>query len=153
MKNLFNNISREEKNRILEMHSGKKRVIFEDEMIGDMNETSMNVIPKDFVLFHLEMSKLYPYLVKKDTPINVKNGIVSFNALFSDSYFDGEKYRDSGAPLPNVTPQQIKGQLQPTTMEYNCQSGELGSEDGGMSKNSKDGAEIYNLMKRFCVKK
>ena len=83
MKNLFNNISREEKNRILEMHSGKKRVIFEDEMIGDMNETSMNVIPKDFVLFHLEMSKLYPYLVKKGTPINVKNGIVSFNALFS----------------------------------------------------------------------
>jgi hypothetical protein len=153
MKNLFNNISREEKNRILEMHSGKKRVIFEDEMIGDTNENSMNVIPKDFVLFHLEMSKLYPYLVKKNTPINVKNGIVSFNALFSDSYFDGEKYRDSGAPLPNVTPQQIKGQLQPTTMEYNCQSGELGSEDGGMSKNSKDGAEIYNLMKRFCVKK
>jgi len=153
MKNLFNNISREEKNRILEMHSGKKRVIFEDEMIGDTNENSMNVIPRDFVLFHLEMSKLYPYLVKKDTPINVKNGIVSFNALFSDSYFDGEKYRDSGAPLPNVTPQQIKGQLQPTTMEYNCQSGELGSEDGGMSKNSKDGAEIYNLMKRFCVKK
>ena len=153
MKNLFNNISREEKNRILEMHSGKKRVIFEDEMIGDMNETSMNVTPKDFVLFHLEMSKLYPYLVKKDTPINVKNGIVSFNALFSDSYFDGEKYRDSGAPLPNVTPQQIKGQLQPTTMEYNCQSGELWSEDGGISKNSKDGAEIYNLMKRFCIKK
>ena len=153
MKNLFNNISREEKNRILEMHSGKKRVIFEDEMIGDTNENSMNVIPKDFVLFHLEMSKLYPYLVKKNTPINVKNGIVSFNALFSDSYFDGEKYRDSGAPLPNVTPQQIKGQLQPTTMEYNCQSGELGSEDGGMSKNSKDGAEIYNLMKRFCVRK
>ena len=153
MKNLFNNISREEKNRILEMHSGKKRVIFEDEMIGDTNENSMNVIPKDFVLFHLEMSKLYPYLVKKNTPINVKNGIVSFNALFSDSYFDGEKYRDSGAPLPNVTPQQIKGQLQPTTMEYNCQSGELGSEDGGMSKNSKDGGEIYNLMKRFCVRK
>ena len=29
MKNLFNNISREEKNRILEMHSGKKRVISE----------------------------------------------------------------------------------------------------------------------------
>ena len=153
MKNLFNNISREEKNRILEMHSGKKRVIFEDEMIGDMNETSMNVIPKDFVLFHLEMSKLYPYLVKKNTPINVKNGIVSFNALFSYSYFDGDKYRASGSPLPNVTPQQIKGQLQPTTMEYNCQIGELGSEDVGISKNSKDGAEIYNLMKRFCVKK
>ena len=144
MKNLFNNISREEKNRILEMHSGKKRVIFEN---------SMNVIPKDFVLFHLEMSKLYPYLVKKNTPINVKNGIVSFNALFSYSYFDGEKYRASGAPLPNVTPQQIKGQLQPTTMEYNCQIGELGSEDVGISKNSKDGAEIYNLMKRFCIKK
>jgi hypothetical protein len=29
MKNLFNNISQEEKNRILEMHSGKKNVISE----------------------------------------------------------------------------------------------------------------------------
>ena len=29
MKNLFNDISQEEKNRILEMHSGKKNVIFE----------------------------------------------------------------------------------------------------------------------------
>ena len=153
MKNLFNNISREEKNRILEMHSGKKRVIFEDEMIGDMNETSMNVIPRDFVLLHLEMSKLYPYLVKKDTPINVKNGIVSFNASFSNSHFSGDKYRDSGSPLPNVAPQQIKGQLQPTTMVYYCQSGELTSDGGRMIENTKDGAEIYNLMKRFCVKK
>jgi hypothetical protein len=31
MKNLFNNISQEEKNRILEMHSGKKRVIYEQD--------------------------------------------------------------------------------------------------------------------------
>ena len=144
MKNLFNNISREEKNRILEMHSGKKGVIFEN---------AMNVIPRDFVLLHLEMSKLYPYLVKKDTPINVKNGIVSFNALFSNSHFSGDKYRDSGSPLPNVVPQQIKGQLQPTTMEYYCQSGELTSDGGRMIENTKDGAEIYNLMKRFCVKK
>ena len=29
MKNLFNNLSQEEKNRILEMHSGKKNVISE----------------------------------------------------------------------------------------------------------------------------
>jgi hypothetical protein len=121
MKNLFNNISREEKNRILEMHSGKKGVIFEN---------AMNVIPRDFVLLHLEMSKLYPYLVKKDTPINVKNGIVSFNASFSNSHFSGDKYRDSGSPLPNVAPH-----------------------GGRMIENTKDGAEIYNLMKRFCVKK
>jgi len=30
MKNLFNNISQEEKSRILEMHTGKKKIITED---------------------------------------------------------------------------------------------------------------------------
>ena len=34
MKNLFNDISQEEKNRILEMHSGKKNVISEQEIGG-----------------------------------------------------------------------------------------------------------------------
>jgi hypothetical protein len=34
MKNLFNNISQEEKNRILEMHSGKKNVISEQSEHG-----------------------------------------------------------------------------------------------------------------------
>ena len=34
MKNLFNNISQEEKNRILEMHSGKKNVISEQNNAG-----------------------------------------------------------------------------------------------------------------------
>jgi len=38
MKNLFNNISQEEKNRILEMHSGKKNVI---------SEQPTNPIPSD----------------------------------------------------------------------------------------------------------
>ena len=39
MKNLFNNISQEEKNRILEMHSGKKRVISENINIITENKT------------------------------------------------------------------------------------------------------------------
>jgi hypothetical protein len=34
MKNLFNNISQDEKNRILEMHSGKKNVISEQSIDG-----------------------------------------------------------------------------------------------------------------------
>ncbi len=34
MKNLFNDISQDEKNRILEMHSGKKNVISEQESFG-----------------------------------------------------------------------------------------------------------------------
>ena len=38
MKNLFNNISQDEKNRILEMHSGKKNVI---------SEQSFTPIPSD----------------------------------------------------------------------------------------------------------
>ena len=38
MKNLFNNISQEEKNRILEMHSGKKNVISEQKEIDSVKQ-------------------------------------------------------------------------------------------------------------------
>ena len=40
MKNLFNNISQEERNRILEMHSGKKNVISEQNQVNPKNSWS-----------------------------------------------------------------------------------------------------------------
>jgi hypothetical protein len=42
MKNLLNNISQDEKNRILEMHSGKKNVISE-ELTGDDYQLLLNL--------------------------------------------------------------------------------------------------------------
>ena len=57
MKNLFNNISEEEKSRVLEMHSGKKTVISEQSKLNAYGEK----IPK-----HPTDSKLW---------INMKNDI------------------------------------------------------------------------------
>ena len=44
MKNLFNNISQDEKKRILEMHSGLKKVISEDDM-GSLSTGGENPTP------------------------------------------------------------------------------------------------------------
>jgi PAB1-binding protein PBP1 len=41
MKNLFNNISESEKNRILEMHSGMKKTLREDKDVKDMSDTEL----------------------------------------------------------------------------------------------------------------
>ena len=51
MKNLFNNISQDEKNRILEMHSGKKNVI--SEQMSQTNTKNMwPIIEKDLITFN-----------------------------------------------------------------------------------------------------
>ena len=47
MKNLFNNISQEEKNRILEMHSGKKNVIREDVNSNEMYNKAMSLLKSE----------------------------------------------------------------------------------------------------------
>ena len=46
MKNLFNDISQEEKNRILEMHSGKKNVISEQVLSTNTPQTKPNPLSK-----------------------------------------------------------------------------------------------------------
>jgi hypothetical protein len=48
MKNLFNNISQEEKNRILEMHSSKKNVILEEVSDDDNIINQIIKMDKDF---------------------------------------------------------------------------------------------------------
>jgi|688.fasta_scaffold322426_3 hypothetical protein len=51
MKNLFNDISQEEKNRILEMHSGKKNVISEQSIGGAIDwvkEKVKSILPSSF---------------------------------------------------------------------------------------------------------
>jgi len=45
MKNLFNNISQEEKNRVLEMHSGNKNVISEQSIGGAIDWVKNKMYP------------------------------------------------------------------------------------------------------------
>jgi hypothetical protein len=70
MKNLFNDISQEEKNTILEMHSGKKTVISEEEKIktysrrdkADTNESIKKI--KEQITYHKkELSRFEDMLV------------------------------------------------------------------------------------------
>ena len=52
MKNLFNDISQEEKNRILEMHSSKKNVMTEQSIGGAIDwvkDTAKRVLPKPLI--------------------------------------------------------------------------------------------------------
>ena len=54
MKNLFNNISEEEKSRVLEMHSGKKTIISEQPKLNAYGE-KMPQLPSDNSLY-IEMT-------------------------------------------------------------------------------------------------
>jgi hypothetical protein len=52
MKNLFNDISKEEKNRILEMHSSKKNVMSEQSIGGAIDwvkDTAKSILPKSVI--------------------------------------------------------------------------------------------------------
>jgi hypothetical protein len=55
MKNLFNNISQDEKNRILEMHSAKKNVI------SEQRETSLTPVNGQTVNLYLDKREKKPY--------------------------------------------------------------------------------------------
>jgi hypothetical protein len=59
MKNLFNNISQEEKNRILEMHSAKKNVISEQFELDDKPRPNqkINIVGKTVNLYRDKFSK------------------------------------------------------------------------------------------------
>jgi hypothetical protein len=70
MKNLFNDISQEEKNTILEMHSGKKTLISEEEKTitysrrdkADTNESIKKI--KEHITYHKkELSRFESMLV------------------------------------------------------------------------------------------
>lgn len=69
MKNLFNDISEEEKNRVLEMHSGKKNVILE-QPIGVPYGSKKIKLPIDTKLWKLledELNGEGPSIIK-ETP-------------------------------------------------------------------------------------
>ena len=131
MKNLFNDISQDEKNRILEMHSGKKNVISEDVPTGmDTAPTGMNtnmavVTPKDYVLTDHAMGHTYPFLVKKNTPLTVNNGIVTIKGFTCDG-ISGSHY--------DVRPKDVKI-IGNNVTKFNCKTRifDFGEEKGGLN--------------------
>ena len=140
MKNLFNDISQEEKSRILEMHSGKKNVISEDVPTGiNTSPTSMNtnvavVTPKDYVLTDHGMGQIRPYLIKKNTPMSVNNGIVTIKGFYGESISNSliSQLLSDGS----VSPEDVKitGNA---VIKYNCKDRmfDVGEEEekGGLS--------------------
>jgi hypothetical protein len=139
MKNLFNDISKEEKNRILEMHSGKKNVIFEDDITG-MDTNVNEVTPKDYVLTDHAMGKTYPFLIKKNTPIIVKNGIISIKCFVGNAI--------STSMVSNgVNPKDVKI-LRPEIAKFDCKSGTFNL---GEEETNENNLSTY-LMSKFCRK-
>jgi hypothetical protein len=139
MKNLFNDISKEEKNRILEMHSGKKNVIFEDDITG-MDTNVNEVTPKDYVLTDHAMGKTYPFLIKKNTPIIVKNGIISIKCFAGNPI--------STSMVSNgVNPKDVKI-LRSEIAKFDCKSGTFNL---GEEETNENNLSTY-LMSKFCRK-
>ena len=139
MKNLFNNISQEEKNRILEMHSGKKNLISEDDMTS-MDSNSTVVTPKDYVLTDHAMGKTYPYLIKKNTPIIVKNGIISIKSFVGNAI--------STSMISNrINPKDIKV-FGSEIVKFDCKNGTFDLEE---EESNGDKLSTF-LMSKFCKK-
>jgi len=67
MKNLFNDISQEEKNRVLEMHSGKKNIISEQDMPYGTKKIKLPTDTKLWKLLEDELSGEGPSIIK-ETP-------------------------------------------------------------------------------------
>lgn len=150
MKNLFNSISQEEKNRILEMHSGKKNVISEDDLMSDMTKNSTNVIPRDYVLAHREMGQVYPFLIKKGTPIKTMDGKVNISCIEGESISNNSmSSRDNYDFIPN----QVKFKNN-ATITYICGRNELLVYGGERIEISRDNSELSSLLKnKFCLRK
>jgi hypothetical protein len=87
MKNLFNNISQEEKNRILEMHSGKKNVIYEQGIGSTAKLNSTKPVTQKKISGSAEQ-----FLSNKSSQINTTLGIPkkSLNQCFK--YFIENNY-------------------------------------------------------------
>jgi len=139
MKNLFNDISKEEKNRILEMHSGKKNVIFEDDMTG-MDTNINEVTPKDYVLTDHAMGKTYPFLIKKNTPIIVKNGIINIKCFVGDVI-------STSMISDGIKPKDVKI-VRSEIAKFDCKSGAFNL---GEEETNENNLSTY-LMSKFCRK-
>ena len=108
MKNLFNNISREEKNRILEMHSGKKRVISEqlgtspkpvtcittDELVNLLTSFKFKVVDQNSAQIILECGPS-PKMVH-----NIKKYIITIMTQNDTIKFDKITQSEVNSPVP-----------------------------------------------------
>ena len=144
MKNLFNNISREEKNRILEMHSVKNNVISE--------QSGTPVIPRDFVCLHREMGTLYPYLIKKGTQLKFSKDGAEIPAAWG--HLPRNIKYDAMSPESvnkiNLTPNQIAGSLTSDSVWFSCRV--FNGRDVGIEtfQENRDLIELQSFLKKFC---
>jgi hypothetical protein len=144
MKNLFNNISREEKNRILEMHSVKNNVISE--------QSGTPVIPKDFVCLHREMGTLYPYLIKKGTQLKFSKDGAEIPADWG--HLPRNIKYDAMSPESvnkiNLTPNQIVGPLTPDSVWFSCEV--FNGRNVGIEtfQEHRDSIELESFLRKFC---
>ena len=97
MKNLFNNISEEEKNRILEMHSFIKNVIRESDDEDDEPKTKRKVAEKwneiTDTLFFTSFIRRYPSEKKLKEKYKGKDMMEGLEKEF-EKFFPGEDYLD-----------------------------------------------------------
>lgn len=119
MKNLFNSISQEEKNRILEMHSGKKNTISEQSVVGAPNmgviskptsSYKVNATVEDDMVMEFPVVKFHygsggVDMVIKDYDgklLNVHNSGTEFKGPIFDIQSGKKKYTDSIFPDINT---------------------------------------------------
>jgi hypothetical protein len=117
MKNLFNDISQEEKNRILEMHSGKKNVITEQSISGAVDwvkDKVKSVLPNsggsfkadatvegDMVMefpvikFHYDNNGVEMFIKDDGKTLYVSSSGTEFKGPIFDTQSGKKKYTDS----------------------------------------------------------
>jgi hypothetical protein len=117
MKNLFNNISQEEKNRILEMHSSKKNVMTEQSIDGAIDwvkDKVKSILPNsgssfkadatvegDMVMefpvikFHYDNNGVEMFIKDGNKTLYVSSSDTEFKGPIFDAQSDKEIYTDS----------------------------------------------------------
>jgi len=117
MKNLFNNISQEEKNRILEMHSSKKNVMTEQSIDGAIDwvkDKVKSILPNsgssfkadatvegDMVMefpvikFHYDNNGVEMFIKDGNKTLYVSSSDTEFKGPIFDTQSDKEIYTDS----------------------------------------------------------
>ena len=117
MKNLFNNISQEEKNRILEMHSSKKNVMTEQSIDGAIDRVKdkvKSILPNsgssfkadatvegDMVMefpvikFHYDNNGVEMFIKDGNKTLYVSSSDTEFKGPIFDAQSDKEIYTDS----------------------------------------------------------
>jgi hypothetical protein len=103
MKNLFNNISQEEKNRILEMHSGNKNIILEqpqncvtsNEIVDLLMKFKFKVVDQNSAMIVLECG------ATPKMSHNIKKYVITIMVLGKDTIkFDKITQSEINSPIP-----------------------------------------------------